>query len=354
MDKTYLHSDILPDGLPKILPPSENGIFKAVMTLPEAYTALVDAVAAFLDRPVKSVALRNNDAPSRDVKAKQEEYDINCVVNGEDGDQCAVEMQATKMKGDSLLNDHENIRWRSVFNLCDLHSNQAGRGLDYSKFARSYQVVLCNYRVFSDDQDLVERYTFRTAEGKELCDAVTAILIDLTYAKDIAKKPVSKMSNLESWVVFFALASDPKYSSIITEITNVKEGIAVANETLWNISQSPEERARFRSRRIWLQDREHDQAVMLRELEEARAVMLEELEEARAVMLKEREEARAVMLKEREEARAVMLKEREEARAVILEEVRVEYEPLLVEKNAEIANKDAEIAALRAQLEMLQ
>jgi len=149
--------------LPKILPPSENGVFKAILTLPESYKALVDAVATFLDRLVTSVFLRNNDAPSRDIKAKQEEYDINCVVDSEDGDQCAVEMQATKMIGDNLQNDHENIRWRSVFNLCDLHSNQAGRGLNYSEFAHSYQVVLCNYRVFSDGQDLVERYTFRNA-----------------------------------------------------------------------------------------------------------------------------------------------------------------------------------------------
>ena len=104
------------------------------------------------------------------------------------------------------------------------------------------------------------------------------------------------MSDIESWAVFFALGNDSKYSDIITEITEMKEGIAVAKKTLLSISQNPEERARFRSRRIWLQDREHEQAVARKE-------------------------------------------GREEAR----EEARAEYEPLL-------ASKDAEIEELRARL----
>jgi hypothetical protein len=113
----------------------------AVLTLSELCIALVSAVVAFLDRPVKSVTLSNNAAPLRDVGAKQEDYDINCVVDGEDGNQCGVEVQATEMRGDSSLNDHRNIKWRCVFNLCDLHSNQAGRGHRYGQFVRGYQVT---------------------------------------------------------------------------------------------------------------------------------------------------------------------------------------------------------------------
>ena len=73
----------------------------------------------------------------------------------------------------------------------------------------------------------------------------------------------------------------------------------MANETLQHISQNPDERARYRSRRIWLQDREHEHAVWT-------------------------------------------------------DEVRAEYEPIIAElasKNAELVSKDAELAALRAQLD---
>ena len=287
--------DILADGLPRILPPYENGVFKAILTLPEAKTALEDVVETMIDVPVKGVVLRNNAAPSRDISAKQEQYDINCVVNAQNGEQCNIEMQSSPMEGDNSANEHQNIRWRSVFNVCDLHSNQEGRGLRYAHFARSYQVMLINFKVFRDKKRLLERFTFRNREGMELCDAVTVIFIDLSQAKEIAKKLVSEMSNIEKWVIFFALGNQPKYSGILTEIIKQQEGIAVANEVLLNISQNPDERARFRSRRIWLQDREHEQAVWT-------------------------------------------------------EEVRAEYEPLLANKDAEIASHKAEIASNKAEI----
>ena len=255
-------SIVLRDGLPKILPPYEDGIFRAILTLPEAREALRSAVTAFIGRPVKSVTLRNNAAPSRDTGAKDERYDINCVADGEDGDQCNVEMQATQMRGDNTGNEHINVRWRCVFNLCDLHSNQEGRGRAYGEFARSYQITLCKYKVFKEDQCHVERFTFRNTDGRELCDAVTAIIIDLSQAEKIAKKPVGEMTLIEQWTVFFALGNVPAYSGIIAEMTRLEEGIAVAKDTLTSISQNPDERARFHSRRMWLLDREHDNAVM--------------------------------------------------------------------------------------------
>ena len=51
---------------------------------------------------------------------------------------------------------------------------------------------------------------FRNEKGTELCDAVMAIFIDLTKAKEIAKKPISEMSDIEGWAVFFALGNNPK------------------------------------------------------------------------------------------------------------------------------------------------
>jgi len=197
--------------------------------------------------------------------------------------------------------------------------------------------------VFSDGQDLVERYTFRTAGGKELCDAATVILIDLTYAKEIAKKPVNEMSNIESWVVFFALGGDPKYSSVIAEITRAKEGIAVANETLLSISQSPEERARFRSRRIWLQDREHEQAVMRETLEELEKKDAELAYKDAEIANKDAELAGKD---------AELANNKAELAGKDAELANKDAE--IANKKAEIADKDAEIAVLRAQLGMTQ
>ena len=331
MPEDALSENIYFDGLPKILPPYENGIFQAVLTLPEAHDALVSTVAAVLDRTVKTVMLRNNDAPARDALPKREEYDINCVVDCEDGDQCAIEMQASQMKGDNKANDHRNIKWRTVFNLCDLHSNQPGRGLDYGGFVRSYQVVFCNYKIFDFDNELVERFVLCNQRGIELCDAVMAILIDLTQAKEIAKKSVSDMTNIECWVVFYALANDANYSQVVAEITKEKEGIAVAYDMLTSISQNPDERARFRSRRIWLQDREHEHAVARKEgREEARA----EFE----VILADKDAEIAY----KDAKYELLIADKDTALA--------EWQSIAADKDTALADKDAEIAALRALL----
>ena len=286
--------DILPDGLPKILPPYEDGVFRSILTLPEAHAALVSVVAAVLGRPVTTVTLRNNAAPTRDRHAKREEYDINAVVDGEDGDQCNIEMQASHMAGDNRENDHRHVKWRSVYNLSHLHSNQPGSGIDYGDYVRSYQITLCNYNLFSFENELLESYMFRNERGVALCDAVEAIFVDLTKAREIAKKPVDEMSDIECWAVFFALGGNPKYSGVIDGIMKRKEGIAVAKKTLLSISRNPDERARFHSRRKWRQDREHD-------------------------------------------------------RAVARKEVRAEYEPLLASKDAEIASMAAENASMAAE-----
>ena len=127
------------------------------------------------------------------------------------------------------------------------------------------------------------------------------------------------MSDLESWVVFFALGNDQNYSQVISEITKKKEGIAVARDTLLTISQSADERARFRSRRIWLQDREHEQAVARKE------GLKKGLDEGR-----------------------------EEGRKEGREEVRAEFEPVIASMAAENASMAAEIAALRAKLSGMQ
>jgi hypothetical protein len=164
-------------------------------------------------------------------------------------------MQASPMEGDNKSNDHKNIKWRSAYNLCHLHSNQPGSGKAYGEFVRSYQIMLCNYKAFNFDNDLVERFLLRNEKGMELCEAVMSVFIDLTKANSIAQMPISDMSDMDCWVVFFALGNDPKYSGVIAEVIKKKEGIAVAFEALQNISQNADQRARFHSRRKWQQDR---------------------------------------------------------------------------------------------------
>jgi hypothetical protein len=169
-----------------------------------------------------------------------------------------IEIQTTPMDGDTRENGHKSLRNRAVFYLSDLHANQPGRGIRYTDFYNSYQIMICNYKVFSWENELIEKFTYRNERGRQLSDITAAFFIDLTQADEIAKKSVAEMTALEMWTVFLAKANDPKYRNVINEIIKRKEGISVAYEMLTSISADEKERAHFRSRRMWQMDREHE------------------------------------------------------------------------------------------------
>ncbi|MDR1135488.1 MAG: Rpn family recombination-promoting nuclease/putative transposase [Clostridiales Family XIII bacterium] len=64
-------------GLPKILPPSEDGVFKSTFTREEAKPALLELLSDILGRPLRDLTIRSNEPPIRDIDAKREVFDIN-------------------------------------------------------------------------------------------------------------------------------------------------------------------------------------------------------------------------------------------------------------------------------------
>jgi predicted transposase/invertase (TIGR01784 family) len=73
------------------------------------------------------------------------------------------------------------------------------------------------------------------------------------------------MSDMEKWGLFFGYADNPRYKNLLRELITSKEEIRMATEVLTNISKDDRERARFRSRKMFLMDREHDLAVARKE-----------------------------------------------------------------------------------------
>ena len=78
--------------VPSLLPPSEDGVFKTLLTHTDAKPILRDIVESYLRFPVVKVEVRNVELPISDVNEKRERFDINCTVN--DGSQFDVEMQS--------------------------------------------------------------------------------------------------------------------------------------------------------------------------------------------------------------------------------------------------------------------
>jgi len=259
-------------AIPELLPPSEDGVFKTLLTHPDAEPVLRDVIESFLRFPVTKVQVRNAELPIADINEKRERFDVNCSIN--DGSQAEVEMQSQAMKGDSQHINHKIIKDRSIYYLCDLHAKQAGRGIRFDKLLRSYQITFCDYTIFPECDSFVSRFSFRDEKGEELSNAVGVILVELSKLNDIIKKPVADMTGEEQWSSFFAYGSDRKHMDLIDRLCEARSEINMAKEVLNTISRDENERARFRARWKFERDMEHNIAVTQDEVKEEIAVKL--------------------------------------------------------------------------------
>ncbi len=248
---------ILPIGA-DILPPSDDRVFKLLMTAQEADPILMDLISATIRRPVVSVIVRNNELPVIDTEEKAERLDVNCKID--DGTQVDLEMQASHIE--ELSGGHKNLKGKSIYYLCDLHSSQPSKGLKrYDKLVQTYQVTFCSYTVFPQLPDFVNSFSLRHDKTNELLsDAISVIYVELSKLGEILKKSVSDMTDLEKWSVFFQYADVPAYRETVNKVIESKEVLQMAGNLLMSISQDERERAVFRSRRMYQTDLESNLA----------------------------------------------------------------------------------------------
>jgi predicted transposase/invertase (TIGR01784 family) len=249
--------------IPKILPPSDDSIFKTLLTHPSAEAVLRDVISSVLNLSVLSAEVRSNELPVTDVFEKQERFDVNCTIDG--GKQIELEMQCEAMKGDSIANRHKNIKTRCVYYVCDLHSSQPSRGDSYGDMLKTYQITFCGYTIFENHADFISRFSLKNDEGVELTDAISLVFIELSKLGQVLKKPVKEMTATEMWSVFFGYADNEKYREVIRGITSARKEISMASELLASISQNETERARFRARKKWRSDYNHNMIMSRRE-----------------------------------------------------------------------------------------
>jgi predicted transposase/invertase (TIGR01784 family) len=249
--------------VPELLPPSEDGIFKTLLTHEDAKPVLRDVIASILNIPVAEATVRNGELPISDIGEKRERFDVNCKTA--DGKQIDVEMQAEPMRGDSVETGCANLKNRAVYYLCDLHASQEGRGTDYGELMRSFQITLCDFTVFPKKKEFVSRFFFRDEAGEALSEAAGIVFVELSKLKTAMRKPVSEMTPAEMWAIFFGHADEPKHAKLLREIRKTKEEIEMAHKILTNISKDEKERAHYRSRKMFRTDMEHSMAVSRKE-----------------------------------------------------------------------------------------
>jgi predicted transposase/invertase (TIGR01784 family) len=114
--------------LPDVLSPTNDLVFKTLLTHPDALDVLRDIISAFTGIAVKTVEIRNTELPADDSLEKQIRLDVSCKTGS--GEQINVEMQAAAMVGDSLKNKHKGFRNRSVLYTCKCYATQEGKSVD--------------------------------------------------------------------------------------------------------------------------------------------------------------------------------------------------------------------------------
>ena len=185
--------------------------------------------------------------------------DVNCKIG--DGTQVDLEMQASRIQEDSDR-EHRNLKGKSIYYLCYLHSSQPSKGVRrYDKLAQTYQVTFCSYTIFPNRKEFVNMFSMRHDEDNEmLSDAIRVVYIELSKLDEVLKKPVSDMTDLEKWSVFFRYAHIPTHREIVNKVIESKEVLQMAGDLLMSVSQDEKERAVFRSRRMYQTDKESDMA----------------------------------------------------------------------------------------------
>lgn len=249
---------LLPMGA-DILPPSDDRVFKLILTSPDAKAGLIKLISAIISRNVVDAVLHPNELAPGDTEEKAERFDVNCKID--DGSQINLEMQASRMQEDPG-GQHRNLKGKSVYYLTDLHSSQPARGMQrYDQMARTYQITFCSYTIFPTSSNYVNSFSLRhDTTGELLCDAIQLVFVELSKLGELLDKPVSEMTVLDKWSLFLQYAPDPNHREKVNEVIESEEVLSVAGELLMSISQDEVERARFRSRRKFQTDYQSDMA----------------------------------------------------------------------------------------------
>jgi len=249
---------LLPMGA-DILPPSDDRVFKLILTSPEGKPVLMMLIAGVIVCKVDDVTVHNNELPVGGTDEKAERFDVNCKID--DGSQINLEMQSSRIEED-MGGEHRNLKGKSIYYLCDLHSSQPAKGQRrYDRLARSYQITFCSYTVFPHREGYVNAYSMRHDEDNELLsDDIHMVIVELSKLEKVLMKPIETMTDLEKLAVFFQYAPSQEHRETVNRVIESEEVLQVAGNLLMSISQDERERAMFRSRRKYQTDQESNYA----------------------------------------------------------------------------------------------
>ncbi|MFP3042527.1 Rpn family recombination-promoting nuclease/putative transposase [Treponema primitia] len=219
---------------------TRDPVFKAVLTreTPASRHALRFLVSAAINQQVTVISVIVNEPPVNDIRNRQIRYDISVRFNN--GNLGNIEM---------TVHPNTNKHLRQEFFLARLFTTQniKGTDYDYTDLRPAYQISFLGTN-FYEDNALVHRFEYYDKENNLSFNGLTSIIdIELIKAEQFLTKPVSEMTPIERWSVFFRYVQDPMRRNLINEILNYDEGVAMVTTELLTVSEDDIMRARLES-----------------------------------------------------------------------------------------------------------
>jgi len=223
----------------RILDIRYDPVFKAVFTkdTAESKAALSDLISALIGRAVTVEAIIANEPPVDDLRQRYLRFDIACKTGK--GEPVNVEMAFNPNASEPVRLEYHAAR---LFTGQDIH----GKTKNYNDLKETYQIAILAKENFFPDENFAHNFMYYDPDNRISLGGRTRIItVELVKTEPAASKPVEEMTNAELWAVFFQYLTDEEKRGKIIEIINREEGIAMALNTLVNITQDEIEYARM-------------------------------------------------------------------------------------------------------------
>jgi len=214
-------------------------VFKGVFTkdTAESRGALSALISALIGRTVKVETIIANEPPVDDLRQRYLRFDVVCRT--EESELVNVEMSFNPDANEPVRLEYHAAR---LFVEQDIH----GENKDYDDLKETYQIAILAKKNFFTDEELIHDFIYYDPKTRVSLGGKTRIItVELIKTKPIVDKPIEEMTTAELWAVFFEYLTDEEKRAKIIDIINREEGIAMAVETLSNITQNEVEYARM-------------------------------------------------------------------------------------------------------------
>ena len=218
------------DGV-RILDIRYDPVFKAVFTRDTVNSrcALSNLISALIGRTVTVETIVANEPPVDDLRQRHLRFDVACKT-GKD-EPINVEMCFNPKASEQVRLEYHAAR---LFLRQDIH----GKDKTYDDLKETYQIAILAKEKFFPDANFAHNFLYYDPDNHVSLGGKTRIItVELVKTEPVADKPVEEMTNAELWAVFFQYLTDVEKRGKIIEIINREEGIAMAVNTLVNITQ---------------------------------------------------------------------------------------------------------------------